>query len=83
MKIEVEAEITAIKVILANVVARLAITRAAEEPDKVRAVLEQMKDECKLAAEKGTLASTPAEQARLVNTTLMHINEFFKSITIT
>jgi hypothetical protein len=83
MSIEAQAEIAALKIILSNVVARLAITLPEGGGDRVREVLAEMKDECKLAAEHATLAGSLAEQNRLVNATLTHIDEFFKGITIT
>ncbi len=83
MSTEAQAEIAALKIIVSNVVARLAITLNAGGEDQVREVLAAMKDECKLAAEHATLAGSLAERARLVNATLTHIDEFFKGITIT
>ena len=64
-----ETEVAALKIILRNVVARLALDASASRED-VRAVLDQMRDECRSAArnELGTLTS---------------IDEFFKNITIT
>ena len=77
-----EAEIAALKIILSNVVARLAIeTRQGQ--DGVRDVLSDMKDACKLAAEHITLGETISDRSRMVNATLTHIDEFFKGITIT
>lgn len=83
MSPDVQAEISALKIILSNVVARLAITLDQRGEDRVREVLGEMKDECKLAAEHATLAGSLADQSRLVNATLTHIDEFFKGITIT
>jgi hypothetical protein len=80
---DAQTEIAALKIILSNVVARLAIALEAGGGDRVREVLAEMKDECKLAAEHATLAGSPAEQSRMVNATLTHIDEFFKGITIT
>ena len=64
-----EAEVVALKVILRNVVARLALDASASR-EEVRAMLDQMGDECRSAArnEVGVLTS---------------IDEFFKNITIT
>jgi len=64
-----EAEVAALKIILRNVVARLALDASASRED-VRAVLDQMRDECRSAArnELGTLTN---------------IDEFFKNITST
>jgi hypothetical protein len=83
MSTESQAEIAALKIILSNVVARLAIILDEHSEDRVREVLAEMKDECKLAAEHATLAGSPGEQGRIVNATLTHIDEFFKGITIT
>ena len=80
---DAQAEIAALKIILANVVARLAITLAQKDGDRVPEVLAEMKDECKLAAEHATLSGGLAERGRMVNSTLTHIDEFFKGITIT
>jgi hypothetical protein len=77
-----QAEIAALKIILANVVARLAIALD-RNGGQVREVLAAMKDECKLAAEHATLSGSLADRPRLVNATLTHIDEFFKGITIT
>ena len=77
-----QTEIAALKIILANVVARLAIALD-RDGGQVREVLAEMKDECKLAAEQATLAGSLADHPRLVNATLTHIDEFFKGITIT
>ena len=82
MSPDTQAEIAALKIILANVVARLAITLN-QDGGRVREVLAEMKDECKLAAEHATLSGSLAERGRMVNATLTHIDEFFKGITIT
>ncbi|MDQ5814481.1 MAG: hypothetical protein M3289_07165 [Actinomycetota bacterium] len=64
-----EAEVAALRIILRNVVARLVLNASASRED-VRAMLDQMRDECRRAARNapGTLTS---------------IDEFFKNITIT
>jgi hypothetical protein len=78
-----EAEIAALKIILSNVVARLAITISKESSNAVREMLSEMKDECKLAAEHTTVAGrNTAERSQIVNATLTHVDEFFKGITI-
>jgi hypothetical protein len=79
---DAQAEIAALKIILANVVARLAITLN-QGDGQVREVLAEMKDACKLTAEHATLAGSLTERGRMVNATLTHIDEFFKGITIT
>jgi hypothetical protein len=83
MSPDTQAEIAALKIILANVVARLAITLDGNGGDRVRDLLAEMKDECKLAAEHATLSGSLAERGKMVNATLTHIDEFFKGITIT
>jgi hypothetical protein len=80
---DVDAEIAALKIILSNVVARLAITVGGDGDGAVRELLGEMKDECKLAAEHTVVGRNPAERNRIVNATLTHIDEFFKGITIT
>jgi hypothetical protein len=77
-----EAEVAALKIILSNVVARLAIATG-QQDQRVRELLSDMKDECKLAAEHVTRGETLADRSRMVNATLTHIDEFFKGITIT
>jgi hypothetical protein len=78
-----EGEIAALKIILSNVVARLAITTSGSS-DRVREMLASMKDECKLAAEHATYSSqSGADRSRLVTDTLTQIDQFFKGITIT
>lgn len=77
-----DAEIAALKIILSNVVARLAV-ETKERGEGVREMLGGMKDQCKLAAEHVTLGETLADRSRMVNATLTHIDEFFKGITIT
>lgn len=83
MSPDAQAEIAALKIILSNVVARLAITLDGRGQDRVREVLAGMKDECKLAAEHATLTGSLADRGRMVSATLTHIDEFFKGITIT
>ena len=78
-----EAEIAALKIILSNVVARLAIATTRDGATGVREMLAGMKDECKLAAEQTTLGRNSQERAQMVNQTLTHVDEFFKGITIT
>jgi hypothetical protein len=78
MSPDTQAEIAALKII----VARLAITLN-QDGGRVREVLAEMKDECKLAAEHATLSGSLAERGRMVNATLTRIDEFFKGITIT
>ena len=80
---ESEAELAALKIILSNVVARLAIATTREGAIGVREMLAGMNDECKLTAEHTTLGRNSQERVKMVNQTLTHVDEFFKGITIT
>ena len=78
-----ESEIAALKIILSNVVARLAIATT-KSSDELRGMLSDMNDACKLAAEHATVSGIGgADRGRIVDGTLTHIDEFFKGITIT
>ncbi len=77
-----QAEVAALRIILSNVVARLAVLEAAEAEQR-REMLGRMSDTCKLAAERYPLAASGPEQAAVVRDMLKHIDEFFKGITIT
>ncbi len=83
MTTETEAEIAALKIILSNVVARLALTTTRDGSTGVREMLADMKDACKLAAEQTTIGRNSQERSQMVNQTLTHVDEFFKGITIT
>jgi len=83
MSNETEAEIAALKIILSNVVARLALSTTRDGSTGVREMLADMKDDCKLAAEQTSLGRNSQERSRMVNLTLTHVDEFFKGITIT
>lgn len=80
---DTDSEIAALKIILSNVVARLAMTITGDGREGVRELLGEMKDECKLAAEQTTLGRNNQERGQMVNATLTHVDEFFKGITIT
>ncbi len=71
-----EAEIAALRLILSNVVARI----AGAEEDGGRAMLREMNDQCKLAAHR---LSVGPGQATLIRDTQVYLDEFFKGITIT
>lgn len=71
------AELAAVRLILSNVVARLALLEA-RDPEERRNLLGSMSDACQLAAERSPGAAGD-ERQRL----LRHIDEFFKGITIT
>jgi hypothetical protein len=83
MTTETEAEIAALKIILSNVVARLALTTTRDGSTGVREMLADMTDACKLAAEQTTIGRNSQERSQMVNATLTHVDEFFKGITIT
>jgi len=71
------AELAAVRLILSNVVARLALLEA-RDPEERRNLLGSMSDACQLAA-KRSIRAAGDERQRL----LRHIDEFFKGITIT
>ncbi len=78
-----EPEIAALKIILMNVVARLSLG-ASPDSARVREMLGEMRDECRLAAERAAIASVRSDdRGRIVNETVRQIDEFFKGITIT
>ena len=72
----VEAQIATLRLILGNVVARM----AEASDDGGRAMLQEMADQCKIAAEQ---MSVGPERPTLVRDTHTHLDEFFKGITIT
>ena len=74
---ELGSEVAALRIIASNLVGRL----AAKEPDGGRGLLDEMADQCKIAAERN--ASAGANRANLVGETRTYIDEFFKGITIT
>ena len=71
------AELAAVRLILSNVVARLAVLEA-RDPVERRVLLKSMNDACQLAAERSPGAAGD-ERQRLFK----YIDEFFKGITIT
>jgi hypothetical protein len=76
------AELAALRLILSNVVARLAVIEASD-PQERRALLSAMSDTCRLAAERYPLGPAGADRSELARRMLRHIDEFFKGITIT
>jgi hypothetical protein len=76
-----QAELAALRLILSNVVARLAVLEA-QTPDARRDLLRAMRDTCQLAAERYS-GPVDAERPELIRRMLKHIDEFFKGITIT
>lgn len=76
-----QAELAALRLILSNVVARLAVLEAGDPEDR-RKLLSAMSDACKLAAERYPAGPSGTEHAALIARTVRHIDEFFKGITI-
>ena len=74
-----QAEVVALRIILSNVVARVAAGTGAPGSPEVRATLSQMSDECKLAAER----ALDVADTDLSDELLRSIDQFFKAITIT
>ena len=75
MTTPIEPEIAALRLILSNVVARMAGLS-----EDGRAMLSQMADQCKLAANQMSIGP---ERIALVRDTQVYVDEFFKGITIT
>jgi len=75
------AELAALRVILSNVVARLALLEV-KDPEERRRLLGSMSDACQLAAERHSLGPVGAEREDLIRRMLRHVDEFFKGITI-
>lgn len=71
-----EAELAALRIILGNVVAKIATAH----PDGTREFLAHMADECKAKAEH--LSSLGPDRAQLVSETRTYLDEFFKGITL-
>ena len=76
MSIHIDAETAALRLIVSNLVARIAGRRE----DGASTLLSEMADQCKLAAEQ---MSVGPERTALVRETQLYLDEFFKSITIT
>ena len=73
-----EADLSALKIILSNVVARLAL-KAGGSREEVQATLDQMRAECCSAANRSALQRGSAS----ASDTLATIDEFFGNITVT
>jgi hypothetical protein len=73
-----EAELAALRIVLSNVVARLATSAGPRGSPEIREMLRQMRDECQMAAERA-----PQAGADSGDQILRKIDEFFKAITIT
>ena len=71
------AELAALRLILSNVVARLALLERSD-PEERRRLLISMSNACQLAAERSS-AAVGDQRQRI----LKHVDEFFKGITIT
>jgi hypothetical protein len=77
-----QAELAAMRLILSNVVARMALAEA-NDPGERRRLLNSMSDACKLAAERSPAGTAGAARGDLIDQVLKNIDEFFKGITIT
>ena len=71
------AELAALRLILSNVVARLALLERSD-PEERRRLLMSMSSACQLAAERSS--AVVGDQRQRI---LKHVDEFFKGITIT
>ncbi len=80
--LQAQAERTALRLILSNVVAKLAEAQTSD-PMERRAYLSQMHDECKLYAEQAMNNLAGTERREAVERTLAVLDEFYKAITIT
>ena len=80
--LQAQAERAALRIILSNVVARLA-ARESSDPLERRARLSQMHDECKWAAEQSMSSLAGDERREVANQMLTFLDEFYKGITIT
>ncbi len=80
--LQAQAERTALRIILSNVVAKLVEAETAD-PIERRAYLSRMHDECKLSAEQAMNNVAGSERRQGIDRTFTVLNEFFKSITIT
>jgi hypothetical protein len=76
-----QAELAAMRLILSNVVARLALLEA-NDPEERRGLLNSMSHACQLAAQRSAIAPAGVNRDDLVARMLRHIDEFFKGITI-
>jgi DNA-binding GntR family transcriptional regulator len=73
-----QAEVTALRIVLSNVVARLAAATGTHGSPEIREFLNQMRDECRAAAERA-----PREAGTdLSGEVLRNIDRLFKGITI-
>jgi hypothetical protein len=80
--LQAQAERTALRIILSNVVAQLLVAHSSD-PLERRARLSQLHDECKRAAEQSTSTLAGDERRDLTNLMLSVLDEFYKGITIT
>jgi hypothetical protein len=75
MSVQSEAEVAALRLIVSNLVARL----AGSSDDGGQSLLREMSDQCKLAAEH---MSVGPDRPSLIRETHVYLEEFFKGITI-
>ena len=76
-----QAELAAMRLILSNVVARMALLEASDHEGR-RRLLSAMSDTCQLAAQRSAISPAGADRDEVVRRMLRHIDEFFKGITI-
>jgi hypothetical protein len=80
-ELQAEAERTALRIILSNVVAHLAV-ESSSDPVERRARLKHMNDQCRLAAEHAMAHVPGADRSRLIDHLIRYLDEFYKSVTI-
>jgi hypothetical protein len=78
----IEAELAALRIILSNVVAQLAVAHASD-PMERRARLSEMSDECKLAAQRMITSHSGPDRQAFQDRTFDAVDTFFRGITIT
>ena len=79
---QAQAERTALRIILSNVVAKLAAAHASD-PMERREFLSRMQDECKLAANQAITVVPGDERSAFTGQVFTSLNDFYKGITIT
>ena len=80
--LKAQAERTALRIILSNVVAQLVVSQSSD-PMERRARLQQMSDESKLAAHQAMNTLAGQDRQAFLNLMFEAIDEFYKGITIT
>ncbi len=80
--LKAQAERTALRIILSNVVAQLVVAHSSD-PMERRARLQQMSDDCKLAAHQAMSSLAGQDRQAFLDLMFEAIDEFYKGITIT